>query len=63
MRRMDILTVAIGALCANFLTVAFLYVCWRLNRPGAGDDVPGIAMGIAVCGVIIAIALAARLPI
>ncbi len=57
---MDILTATAGSLMANFLTVSFLYVAWRLNRPGAEHDVKGILMGIGICVAVIVIALAAR---
>lgn len=57
---MDLMIVVAGALIANMITVAFLYVAWRLNREGAENDVPGILMGIGVGVAIIVVALAVR---
>lgn len=46
-----------AVLAANFLTVAFFYVVWRANRD---DGWKTIVMGLTICAIIGAIALAAR---
>ena len=55
---MNIITVAAGALIANFLTVVFLYALWRLTKNEG--DMRAIGMVLAVCAVVIVIGLAGR---
>lgn len=55
---MNIVTVAAGALVANFITIVVLYALWRLGRNE--NDGWAIAIGLAGFSAIIGIALLGR---